>query len=189
MSDDNLKYDNHVQDHGTLSPQVTESDNLKFIADLEKAGIPDDVVQQHIKDLGLDGVYDTSPRAQATRALAALKSDRNWVTRFNAGDTDAVTDFNNLTYAMSQDVGPDAPQVKPEEYKLPQRHPVLDAHPELGERYSTETREWAASLQLSPEVASAVSEFHLDHAAKVATNRKRNCVPRLRVITPMLRRR
>jgi hypothetical protein len=164
MSDDNRSYPDHATDHGTISPQVSEKETLGFIADLERAGIPDDVIQQHIKDLGLEGKYDTSPGAQATRQLDVLKRDPEFVRRLNAGDPEANELFANLCYAKAIDV-PDEKPIAPEAYRFDQ-HPVVQGlDPAKVQEFDTQTREWAHSLQMPVATATAVATLVADNAA------------------------
>jgi hypothetical protein len=144
---------------------LNERDATVLAEDMLKAGAKPEQVNAKLRELGYREV-NVSPAAQATRELARLKESVEWQTRLANGDLAAEADFQRLTLAISQGGGAPESAVKPEDYRLPSHHPVLrNAEPEDAQRFDTDTRTWAAELQIRPNVAAAIAEYALDAMA------------------------
>jgi hypothetical protein len=153
--------------HQPGTPPLTQAQADLIARDMRIAGLGEDVIQNQLKAQGYEA-REPSAAETASANLTALKNDPKWVERVLAGDADANAELDRLAYVASH---PDAqrrddPWIEPEAYSLPLRHPVIDAQPELAERFQVETRQWAAELQLPVNVASAISEHMLDNVAK-----------------------
>src|SRR5271163_2166489 len=82
-------------------PPLTEQQAHLIATDMRAHGVAKETVDAHLKSLGYASL-DTSPQAEASRELSALKNDPEWIAKLNRGDAEAEATFSRLTLAMSQ---------------------------------------------------------------------------------------
>jgi hypothetical protein len=154
------------------SPPMRAADAQKIGEDMIASGISAEAVNTYLKERGVEPL-DVSPAVSASRELARLKADPEWVAKLNRGDPDANTKFNSLAFAISTGSTTVARAPQPDDYVTAFKpHPVINEM--LGQvdgqkavdQFVKDHSEWSASLSLSREAASAINEMLLDGASR-----------------------
>jgi len=154
------------------SPPMRAAEAQKIGEDMIASGISAEAVNTYLKERGVEPL-DVSPAVSASRELARLKADPEWVAKLNRGDPDVNAKFNSLAFSISTGSTTVARAPQPDDYVTAFKpHPVINEM--LGQvdgqkavdQFVKEHSEWSASLSLSREAASAINEMLLDGAAK-----------------------
>jgi len=161
-------------DYGNISqpgvPPLTNEQAHMVAEDMARSGVPVETINAHLKAIGVEPL-DVSPAVTASRELARLKADPDWVAKLNRGDPDANTKLNSLTFTMSTGSTKEERAPTADDYRFA-AHPITQEAAQsvdgakAVEQFNAEHAQWAASLELSPQAAGAVMQMQLDGAAR-----------------------